>query len=220
MRAASLLLLALVTGLVTGCGTEPPRVADEEVTAVADSMLERDLTLQTSAAPALEVASPVELTRQAPAPDSKPVHPTEPVTPPTAVSPEESAPSAPAMLRAAAFAKARADRTPLNRAPPELAVEERAVEEPATEEPPALEPETPVLPAGAGRELAPGKTVTVIPAAGGPSIEADADDSWLPSEHPRGIIGAGGGTCRPRGGVRGVGIAGRIPVGIPTRRLR
>ncbi len=215
MRAASLLLLALVTGLVTGCETESPRVADEEVTAVADSMLERDLTLQTSAAPALEVASPVELTRQAPAPDSKPVHPTQPVTPPTAVSPEESAPSAPAMLRAAASAKARAGRTPLNRAPPE-----RAVEEPATEEPPALEPGTPVLPAGAGRELAPGKTVTVIPAASGPSIEADADDSWLPSEHPRGIIGAGGGTCRPRGGVRGVGIAGRIPVGIPTRRLR
>lgn len=220
MRAAFLLPLALISGLVAGCRTESPRVADEEVTAAADSMVGRDLTLQTSAAPALEVASPVELTRQesAPAPDSKPMHPTEPVTPPTAESPEE--PGAPAMLRAAASTEARAGRTPVNRAPLERAVEAREVAEPAAAEPAAQEPATPGLPAGAGRELAPGKTVTVIPAASGPSIEADEDDSWLPSEHPRGIIGAGGGTCRPRGGVRGVGIAGRIPVGIPIRRLR
>ena len=218
MRAASLLPLALISGLAAGCGTETPRVADEEVTAAADSVPERDLTLQTSAAPALEVvASPVELAPQesAPTPDPKPVHPTEPVTPPAAVSPEESAPSAAAMLRVAASAEARAGRTAVNRAPPE-----RAVEEPATEKPAALEPETPGSPAGAGRELAPGKTVTVIPAASDPSIEANEDDSWLPSERPSGIIGAGGGTCRPRGGVRGVGITGRIPVGIPTRRLR
>jgi hypothetical protein len=74
--------------------------------------------------------------------------------------------------------------------------------------------------ASSGRELAPGKTVTVIPVSSGPSIRADEDDSWLPSERPRGIIMGGGGRCPRRGGVRGIGIAGRIPVGIPTRRLR
>ena len=55
----------------------------------------------------------------------------------------------------------------------------------------------------------------------GPTVEADEDDSWLPSERPRGVLGgSGGGTCRPRGGMRGIGVAGRIPVGPPARRLR
>jgi hypothetical protein len=74
--------------------------------------------------------------------------------------------------------------------------------------------------ASGGRELAPGKTVTIIPASSGPTVEADQDDSWLPSERPRGIITGGGGRCPRRGGVRGIGIAGRIPVGIPARSLR
>jgi len=75
-------------------------------------------------------------------------------------------------------------------------------------------------PGSGGRELAPGKTVTVIPVSSGPTLEADEDDSWLPSERPRGIIVGGGDRCRRRGGVRGIGIAGRIPFGIPGRRLR
>lgn len=221
MRAASLLPLALITGLVAACGTESPRVAEEEATAAADSVGERDLTLQTSTAPALEVASPVELTRprSAPAPDSKPLHRTKPVTHPTALSAEESRPGPAAVLPVTAPAEPPVGPAPVTQAPPEWTAEETA-EAPRTEESVAPVSDAPGQPAGAGRELAPGKTVTVIPATSGPSLEADADDSWLPSERPRGIIGAGGGTCRPRGGVRGVGIAGRFPVGIPTGRLR
>jgi DNA polymerase-3 subunit gamma/tau len=74
--------------------------------------------------------------------------------------------------------------------------------------------------AGAGRELAPGKTVTIIPASSGPS-SAPVEPAWGPAEGARGImVGGHGDRCRPRGGVRGIGIAGRIPVGIPGRRLR
>jgi hypothetical protein len=69
-----------------------------------------------------------------------------------------------------------------------------------------------------GRELAPGQTVTAIPVPTGSSIEADENDSW---ERPRGILVGGGGTCRrPNRGVRGIGIAGRIPVGTSGPRLR
>jgi hypothetical protein len=85
---------------------------------------------------------------------------------------------------------------------------------------PVVHPAPVEMEAEGGRELAPGETVTIIPVSSGPTVEADGDDSWLPSERPRGMIGRGGGTCRPRGGVRGIGIAGRIPVGVPARRLR
>ena len=85
---------------------------------------------------------------------------------------------------------------------------------------PVVHPAPVEMEAESGRELAPGETVTIIPVSSGPTVEADEDDSWLPSERPRGMIGRGGGTCRPRGGVRGIGIAGRIPVGVPARRLR
>lgn len=206
MRVASLLPLAVTTGLLAGCGPEAPRVAEqEETTAAVASGSERDLTLPAVAAPAVELASPVELTRPAispshqprppiapqPAPAPEPVHATERVTPATAARAAEHALGT-AVLPAATLTSVAA--------------------QPAKEEPAEA--------AGAGRELAPGTTVTVIPAASGPAIDADPDDSWLPSERPRSIIGGGGGTCRPRGGVRGVGIAGRIPVGIPARRLR
>lgn len=85
---------------------------------------------------------------------------------------------------------------------------------------PVVHPAPVEVEAEGGRELAPGETVTIIPVSSGPTVEADEDDSWLPAERPRGMIGRGGGTCRPRGGVRGIGIAGRIPVGVPARRLR
>jgi hypothetical protein len=74
--------------------------------------------------------------------------------------------------------------------------------------------------AAGGRELAPGRTVTIVPVATGPSVAADEGDSWLPSEPSRGILVGGGGTCRRRGGGGGIGIAARFPVGIPTLRLR
>jgi hypothetical protein len=92
--------------------------------------------------------------------------------------------------------------------------------EPAAPAPAVTQPTPEPEPASGGRELAPGKTVTVIPVSNGPVIEAAEDDSWLPSERARGIGLGGGGTCKPRRGVRGIGIAGRIPVGIPVRRLR
>jgi hypothetical protein len=73
---------------------------------------------------------------------------------------------------------------------------------------------------GAGRELAPGKTVTAIPASSGPTYAPEADDSWVPEGPARGLVVGGGDTCRRRGGVRGIGIAGRIPIGVPRHRLR
>jgi hypothetical protein len=74
--------------------------------------------------------------------------------------------------------------------------------------------------ASGGRELAPGRTVTIIPVSSGPSVEADEGDSWAPSEPSRGVLVGGGGTCRRRGGAGGIGIAARFPVGIPALRLR
>jgi hypothetical protein len=74
--------------------------------------------------------------------------------------------------------------------------------------------------ANGGRELAPGRTITIIPVASGPSVEADAGDSWVSSGPSRGILVGGGGTCRRRGGGGGIGIAARFRVGIPPVPLR
>jgi hypothetical protein len=61
----------------------------------------------------------------------------------------------------------------------------------------------------------------VIPASAGSSTPVEAEDSWSGPRPARGIlVGGGGGRCRPRGGVRGIGIAGRIPIGRPGLRLR
>jgi hypothetical protein len=209
MRGASLVSLALMAGLLAGCGPETPRVAEqEEPTAAVDSGSERDLTRQASSASAVEVASPVELTRPVVGPPHEESR--------SHTSPEPAPAPDPATERVAQVAVESAAEHELETAAvlPAATLPEVAAE-PAREEPAEHEPA-----AGAGRELAPGTTVTVIPAVSGPSIEADPDDSWLPSERPRSIIGGGGGTCRPRGGVRGVGIAGRFPVGLPPRRLR
>jgi len=65
---------------------------------------------------------------------------------------------------------------------------------------PASQPE-----GGIGHELAPGETITIIPASSGPST--DVGEGTAERERPAGagvFIGGGhGGTCRPRGGVRG-----------------
>ena len=194
MRILALFPLAIAAA-AGGCGSDVPMVPEESGTRGAAAP-ERDLTLQAPAAAVVEVASPVELSR--PAPESKSPAARPPARPkPAPVPLPEPEPEA-ALV-------AEVEPVVL----PTAAIAEAAVE-PVPEEQPAAD----------GRELAPGKTVTVIPASNGPLIEADGDDSWLPSERARGIIGAGGGTCRPRGGVRGIGIAGRIPVGIPARRLR
>jgi outer membrane biosynthesis protein TonB len=195
MRVASLLLSALTVSLLAGCRPEPSLPPEQE-TAAADPTPARDLRLQTPAVAAVEVASAVELAR--------------PAAPPVATRPRAVPKPAP-LPEPAPAPEAR---------PAEEAVPAPVIV-PAVAEVPAETRDGVEAPAAGGRELAPGKTVTVIPVVTGTSVEADEDDSWLPSERPRGILtGGGGGTCRPRGGVRGIGIAGRIPVGIPARRLR
>jgi hypothetical protein len=196
MRTASLLPLGCVAVLIAACGSEVPGVPEREETAArAAEPRPRDLTLQVSQLPPAEVASPVELARPYASPaTTRTPRPRPRPKPQPAAEPE----NAPAVVPTA---------LPVAPAAPILT---EALGDPA-----------PVDDAGSGgRELAPGKTVTVIPVSSGPTLEADEDDSWLPSEQPRGIIVGGGDRCRRRGGVRGIGIAGRIPVGIPARRLR
>jgi hypothetical protein len=199
MRAASILPLAFTAAVLAGCGAESPQTANQETASrgVAGTALpDRDLTLQVPATPAVEVASPVELSRAAPdpGPARRPKVSPKPAPAPTA---KRDAAAAPAGLAAA----------------PDSTV---AVAEVPTEP-------TPTEDAGAGRELAPGKTVTIVPVSNGPSFTAE-DPSWAPDR--RGgttFIGGGegpGDRCRPRGGVRGIGITGRIPIGVPGRRMR
>jgi hypothetical protein len=195
MRAASYLPLAFTAAVLAGCAAESHQVSNEETASRAAEgtvRSERDLTLQTPATPAVEVASPVELSRPAPEPAKR-----------RRVSPKPAPVRAPEPAPAASPAAQAAIPIP-SVAPAHV----------LTEPSPAKD-----LGAGAGRELAPGKTVTIIPASSGPSIS--------PEDHDRGpaagrgtIIRGKGGTCRPRGGVRGIGIAGRIPIGVPGRRVR
>ena len=194
MRTTSLLPLACVAVLATACRSGVSGVPEREETAArAAEPRPRDLTLQVPELPATEVASAVELARPhaSPAPTRTP----RPRPRPKPAAEPEVVPAA---------------------APTTLPVDPTA---PTVRE--ELAAPAPVADAASGsRELAPGKTVTIIPVSSGPTVEADEDDSWLPSERPRGIILGGGGRCPRRTGVRGIGIAGRIPVGIPTRRLR
>ncbi|MBA3317112.1 MAG: hypothetical protein H0T50_03355 [Gemmatimonadales bacterium] len=198
MHAASVLSLAFAAALL-GCAAESPNpLPDETASARADesSLPARDLTLRSPATPSLEVASPVELARPRvePQPARRRVRTPRPALAPSPAPVPASPVKDPAVLvPALSPALVLADPAP---------VEDVAV--------------------GAGRELAPGKTVTVIPASAGPSSAApDTEEGWAPSQPARGVmVGGGGGRCRPRGGVRGIGIAGRIPLGIPGRRLR
>lgn len=198
MRVASIFPLAFSAAVLAGCAAESPRTSDQETASrgVAGAALpDRDLTLQVPATPAVEIASPIELSRAAPEP--RPARRAR-ISPKPAPAPApDPAPEAAPAAQAAALV-------------PTGAVAE-VLAEPAPVEDEAV---------GAGRELAPGKTVTVIPASSGPSSVPE-DPAWAPAEGGRGtIMVGGGGKCRPRGGVRGIGIAGRIPIGVPGRRLR
>jgi hypothetical protein len=199
MRAASILPLAFTAAVLVGCAAESSQTANQETASrgvEGTALPDRDLTLQVPATPAVEVASPVELSRAAPEPEP---------TRRAAVSPKPApAPTANRAVEAAPAAQAAVpDST--------VAVAE-ALAEPA-----------PMEGGGVGRELAPGKTVTIVPVSSGPSFTPE-DPSWATAGPGRGmIIGGGergGDRCRPRGGVRGIGIAGRIPIGVPGRRLR
>jgi hypothetical protein len=186
MRAVSLFSMAFSAMLLAGCGAEP------------DQQDLRDLTLQSPGVPAVEVASPVELSR--PTPEARPAQRPR-------MSPKPAPAPAPDPVPEASLAAESAMPVPA------VAVTE------VTAEPAPVEDAS----VGAGRELAPGKTVTIIPATSGPS-SAPEEPSWGPVGPARGVIIGGGrggdDTCRPRGGGRGIGIAGRIPVGVPRHRLR
>jgi hypothetical protein len=198
MRAASILPLAFTAAVLAGCAAESHHTSNQETASrgvEGTGPPDRDLTLQAPAMPAVEVASPVELSRPAAEPARRPRLSPKPAPAPVPVP--EAAPAG------------QAAPLPV----PTVAVAE-VLAEPAPGEDVAV---------GAGRELAPGKTVTVIPASSGPS-SAPEDPSWATAGPGRGMIieggGGGGGRCRPRGGVRGIGIGGRIPIGVPGRRLR
>jgi hypothetical protein len=202
MRAASILPLSFTAAVLVGCATESPRGSSQETAyrgAEGAGLPERDLTLQTPATPAVEVASPVELSRADPEP--------RPARRPR-ISPKPAPAPAPGPIPKASPAAQAAVPVPT------VAVA-KVLAEPAPVEDAA---------AGGGRELAPGKTVTVIPASSGPSSAPPEGPSWAPTGPGRSvIIGGGGGRgdrCRPRGGVRGIGIAGQFPIGVPARRLR
>ena len=193
MRTAALIPLALITGVITGCGGAVTDLERQETATRTAALPERDLTLSVPRVPATEVASAIELA--APKPFPAPVrrhHPRpRPKSAPTPVArPAVDAVPTPEPVSAPTVSQALAEPVPLDDA------------------------------ASSGRELAPGRTVTIIPVATGPSVEADPDDSWLPSEGPRGVLVGGGGTCRRRGGGGGIGIAARIRVGVPALGLR
>lgn len=149
----------------------------------AAGSIERDLTLASAAAAPVEVASPVELGRS---------EPPKPAAPRRRASPRQAAAPSPRPPRPEAVA-----------VPEPVAV---AVE--ASGAAPA-QPQ----PAADSRELLPGQTVAVIPAAAGPS-PAGPDDLGLPAEPARGMFKPGAGNCpHPPRGIRGgpVGIA-RLPL--------
>ena len=202
MRAASIFPLAFTAAALLGCAAESSHTSNQETAfrgAEGANSPDRDLTLRTTALPAVEVASPVELARAAP--DPKPARrariSSKPAPAPAPDPVPEAAPAAQAAVPVPAVAVA------------EVLAEPAAVED---------------VTVGVGRELAPGKTVTVIPVSSGPSA-APKEPSWAPSARGRTMIiegggGGRGGKCRPRGGARGIGIAGRIPIGVPGRHLR
>lgn len=197
MRTAFLIPLAFAAAVVAGCGGEVSNTLEGEDTASrAAASLERDLTLSVPQMPATEVASAVELSapKSALAPTRR--HRPRPKPAPAPVP----APAAEPDHDAAAEPEA----TPVS--PPTVgeAIADAAVDHAAS----------------GGRELAPGRTITIIPVSSGPSVEADEGDSWLPSEPSRGVLVGGGGTCRRRGGGGGIGIAARFRVGIPALPLR
>jgi hypothetical protein len=125
-------LVALSAGILA-CGTAQ---ADR---GTATASLKRDITLQGSTTPELQVASPVELGRAQPRNHNAPRRKPSP-KPAPAPSSEESAPLA-------------APAPELVAAPAPVAVAEAP---------------TPA-PAPSGRELAPGQTVQILPASSGPS---------------------------------------------------
>ena len=159
------------------------RTASEGTEQAALGVPQRDLTLQQAAAPEVEIASPVELAR---APRERP-----------------------------ATQRPRRAHRPAPARHPEATLPEVA---PATlTMPPPAPPAATALAASAPEEadphaLAPGQSVTIIPASSGPTTPADWTDE-RPSGRERGVAvggGGSGGRCKPRG----TGMPGRgLPAG-------
>ena len=171
MRIVMLLPLALAAVAAGGC-----RTASEGTEQASLGVPQRDLTLQQTPAPEVEIASPVELAR---APTERPTtqRPRRAHRPAPAPHPEANAlGDAPATL----------SPTP---APTAL----------AASAPEAADPHA----------LAPGQSVTIIPASSGPTTPEDWTDQ-RPSGRERGVeVGGGGhgGRCKPRGtGMPGRGL--------------
>jgi hypothetical protein len=173
MRIVILLPLALAAVAAGGC-----RTASEGTEQAALGVPQRDLTLQQTPAPEVEIASPVELAR---VPAERPTthRPRRALRPAPARHPEATAPEvAPAALTPTPAATALAASAPE-----------------------AADPHA----------LAPGQSVTIIPASSGPTTPADWTDQ-LPSGRERGVqMGGGGhgGRCKPRGTGRGLPAAFR-----------
>jgi hypothetical protein len=144
----------------------------------ARALPQRDLTLVTQTAQ-VEVASPVEL--QQLRTHRRTVRPSQPAARPALV--RRSGPLQPRVVLATLAA-------------PVVAAAE-----------PVAQPASPASNSINDRELLPGKTVTVIPASSGPSIDPDRTDE-LPAAQGRTMVARGGGTCRGRGRGPGIGIAG------------
>ena len=176
MRIVMLLPLALAAVAAGGC-----RTASEGTEQAALGVPQRDLTLQQTAAPDVEIASPVELAR---APSERPTtqRPRRAHRPAPARHSEANAPEvAPVMVTT----------TP---APAQPAATALAASAPEAADPHAL---------------APGQSVTIIPASSGATTLTDWTDQRPPGRE-RGVdVGAGGhgGRCKPRGtGMPGRGL--------------
>jgi len=189
MRQALGWTAALSLGLVAACGTGASPAAEETA---AGTSLQRDLRLGGYAPPVVEVASAVELGRP---------------EPPRASTPHRR--SVPKPVPAPRDAPPKPEATP---APDPVAVPEPVAVA-------ALE-----MPASAGpaprndRELAPGETITLIPASTGPA-SGGGGEIGLPAEPGRGMWKGGAGNCpHPPRGVSGrpVGIS-RLPLLLPRR---
>ena len=156
------------------------RTASEGTEQAALGVPQRDLTLQQAAAPEVEIASPVELAR---VPRERPTT----QRPRRAHRPTPSGHPDASLLD---VAPARLIPTPA--AP-------RSTAALAASAPEAADPHA----------LAPGQSVTIIPASSGPATPGDWTDQ-LPSGRERGVeVGAGGhgGRCKPRGtGMPGRGL--------------
>lgn len=174
MRTVLLLPLALAAAVAAGgCGT-----ASDGSEQTAFQVPQRDLTLQQAESPEVDVASPVELARS-------------PVQPRTTHRPQRARRPAPVLRAAGAqpedvSAAAAPAPAPARVAPVSLAAASEAASATETPDPHAL---------------APGESVTIIPASSGPATDAGPADAPPPEAHGGLGVGMGGhgGRCRPRG---------------------